>query len=98
VVGSTLCFGSCIQNGTVFFGRVDSGVCLASMGCVYFILVLKESRDLHNDPDVCSLNSNCLCSNMQREVNRVYKGPTGYLGAYSCTVFWQGALLAELDL
>jgi hypothetical protein len=37
---------------------------------VYFIF-LKESGDLHGDPDVCSLNFNCLCSNMQREVNRV---------------------------
>lgn len=70
-VGPTLCFGFCIQNGTVFFGRLSSEVGLALVECVYFILVLKQSRDLHNDPDVCSLNSNCLCSNMQREVNRV---------------------------
>lgn len=43
-VGSTLCFDFRIQNGTVFFGRLFSGVSLASVVCVYFFFFFKGEK------------------------------------------------------
>lgn len=69
-VGSTLCLAFVFQNETVFLGRLNSRVCLEKVEDIYFIF-LKENGDLQSDPEVCSLNSNCLCSNMQCEMYRV---------------------------